>query len=317
MTLDILIPTYNRSRFLIKNLEHLRGIISNSLPDDIKIIICDNASTDNTQEAVADYVRKNSITNITYHRQSENVGFNRNLISSLSLSNAQYVLTLGDDDFIDERYLKKAIEAIKRDPSIAIVLPSFEAIDETGNSMGWGRDLGLTTLLFSPSVKTAKVNSVRAHQISGIILKREGLTDALKKGSITNLYPQIFLAAYCCLKGKCLHITEYPVLVTQTKNKAWRYDDVGLLTDIFENYKALHLNAINQFAFEHEMIKQQRWRAFKYFKRPTKQINVIFKIAFGKNTSSVGKILLPLYLAYLWMRVIAYAINNRLKGCRQ
>ena len=47
--LDILIPTYNRSEYLIPNLIEINGFISNIKSDKrIRIIISDNASTDDT-----------------------------------------------------------------------------------------------------------------------------------------------------------------------------------------------------------------------------------------------------------------------------
>ncbi len=110
MTLDILIPTYNRSKFLIKNLEQLSIIISRFPSENIGIIISDNASTDETGKAVEEFIQNNPSVKIRYHRQKENIGFTRNFISVLSLSKANYILTLGDDDYIDERYLKEAIE---------------------------------------------------------------------------------------------------------------------------------------------------------------------------------------------------------------
>lgn len=302
MTLDILIPTYNRAPYLLKNLGHLRNIISRLTNEKITIVINDNASTDDTQIVVRNFINSNPDISISYTRHSENRGFCNNVLDIITKGSGAYIMLLGDDDFPSYEYVKDSIESLKEDRDLTCILPSYEGIDEDGKRLGWGRDLGLSSTVYPSGIKSAKINSVRAHQISGIILKREGLKDAVEKARISNLYPQIFLTAFSCLKGKCKHIPEYPILVTQTSKKAWRYDDIGLLGDIFENFNALKLSFYDQFSLEKGIIKQQRWRAFRYYYNPAKQVSVISKITFNKNTSILGKLCLGPYLVYLWGR---------------
>ena len=313
MSLDILIPTFNRSSYLIKNLESLSAIITTLPKEEISIIINDNASHDDTQSEVKTFIETHPDINIAYYRHPENIGLCRNVLDIVSKGSGEYLMILGDDDFTSFEYIKTSIEALKEDGGITCILPAFEAIDEKGNKIGWGRDIGLSTRIYPAGIESTKINSVRAHQISGIILKREGLKEAVNKAGITNLYPQIFLTAYSCLNGKCKHIPEYPIMVTQTSNKAWRYDDIGLLGEIFENFKALHLSGCQQFSLEHEIIRMQRWRAFRYYKHPIKQINVIRKITFHKNSSKIGNILLGPYLTYLWSKMMLGKVLAKIK----
>lgn len=308
MKIDVLIPTYNRSVALIKNLEILKEIIAHVAGADVGIIISDNASTDDTVESVDRYIRSHPKLPIKIYHNDKNNGLTTNVISCVSYSTADYIMLLGDDDFINFNYLQNAINALNTDTGINCILPSFEAISEDGERLGFGRDLNMQKKLFSPGIQNIIDNSVRAHQISGIILKRKGLYDALLTRNITNLYPQIYMVAYSCLNGKCLHLPEWPVLVTQTNNKVWRYDDVGLLIDIFQNISRLGIADSEQYTVERTFLKVQSWRFLKYWKHPIKELYVIYKISSSKNTSRKGYFLHPFYMTYVWLKNIREAI---------
>lgn len=210
-------------------------------------------------------------------------------------------------------YLQNAINALNTDADIKCILPSYEAISEDGRKLGFGRDLNMHQKIYASGIKSIIDNSIRAHQISGIILKRKGLYDALLTRKITNLYPQIYMVAHSCLRGKCLHLPEWPVLVTQTNNKAWRYDDVGLLIDIFENISKLGIADSDQYDVERSFLKAQSWRFLKYWKHPIKELYVIYKISSSKNTSRKGYFLHPFYMTFVWLKNIKNAVFRKVR----
>lgn len=311
-SLDILIPTYNRASFLLSNLEKLRDIINQVSEVEIGIIVSDNASTDSTVDLVNSFISKNKTLKITLHTQPINEGYSKNLIKLVSYSQADYIMTLGDDDYVDIQYIHGAIQSIQRDSEITCILPSFQAISENGQLLGFGRDLGKRPKLYEPGIDSIKENCARAHQISGIILKRSGLDKALHIHKITNLYPQIYMAGWACIQGKCLHLPQWPILVTQTDKKDWRYDEVGLLNDIFQNYSSLPINAYHQYLAEKEILSTQKWRALRFWNSPIKQIKVIGKISFGKNTSIPGHLLHPFLLTFYWLHFSFSAVKNKI-----
>ncbi len=311
MTIDILIPTYNRIRPLIKNLEILNNIITDLQDFNFRIIISDNASTDGTDKVIKDFISEKK-SNISYSLNEKNLGFTVNVLNLVSKSTSDYIILLGDDDYLSAEYLRTALKTIEENPEITCVLPAFEAISETGERLGSGRDLDLPSRLYDKGIDNVIQNSHKAHQISGIILKREGLYEVLVERDITNLYPQIFMTAFSCLHGDCLQITEYPVLVTQTLKKAWSYNDVGLINDIFQNYSALDLDDKSQYRLEKKLLKNQRWRALRYWKNPIKQLNVIRKIANGKYTSQRGHFFLPFILIGYWIKTFFQALKNKI-----
>ncbi len=95
--LTIAIPTYNRSSKLIRLLEILLDEINlNNLPE-VKIIISDNCSTDDTETKVNNYLIKNS--NIKYFRQKSNLGFDNNILFLYNKCNSEYIWFFSDDDY--------------------------------------------------------------------------------------------------------------------------------------------------------------------------------------------------------------------------
>lgn len=95
--LTIGIPTFNRDEFLRETL----SCVIRELPEDslaqVEILICDNGSRDQTRSicegGIAHFPHL-----VRYIRHERNLGYDRNLDSIFSSSNAKYVLLLGDDD---------------------------------------------------------------------------------------------------------------------------------------------------------------------------------------------------------------------------
>ena len=89
--LSIVIPTYNRAKFLDYCLViHIPLIKSHN----IQIFISDNASTDNTKEVVLKHAAEYPL--ISYHRNEINVGPDENFERALKSPQTEYVWLLGD-----------------------------------------------------------------------------------------------------------------------------------------------------------------------------------------------------------------------------
>ncbi len=110
--LSICIPTFNRRDFLHYNLLSITDQfdLEPSLIDNIEIVISDNASSDGTKEMVAKFVEKYS--NVVYNYNETNIGFDRNLNTTIKLSSGKYCFSLGDDDAIFPGALKILLEKI-------------------------------------------------------------------------------------------------------------------------------------------------------------------------------------------------------------
>lgn len=122
--LSIGIPTYNRADFLDKCLDSIYCEVN----DDpiFEIVISDNASTDNTYEIVEKY--KKSHNNIVYYRQSENVGFSKNLKMVLDLATGQYINPHGDDDFFNGGMIYEIINLILKNKDCSVMYTSWKNV---------------------------------------------------------------------------------------------------------------------------------------------------------------------------------------------
>jgi len=309
--LSILIPTYNRSEQLIKNLLMLFGFIrKNNLNDDVMILISDNCSPDNTYNKVQYFISENTDIKIVLFKQEENIGLEKNTLFTLKKAETDYVMYLGDDDYIKEKYLIKVIKILKDGTGITCILPNDQGINpKTGEVIG-ERDKGIKSRIYEPSFKSCFENSWRGHQLSGIVLRRDNLYKEYNKRGVHNIYPFIFFVAYSSLKGRLLHLTDYPVEVSAVpqNQKDWDYKDDGLISEIFDNYKCLYnqkKDFLKRTLLELKLLKTQRWRYFMYLKYgKITFMHTVIKIIFSKNTSILTKIVFPILILTLLFRKI-------------
>lgn len=98
--LSICIPTYNRAEDLNNCLASIASQVTEnpSLNDQLEVVISDNASTDHTQQIVDDY--RATFSNLTYVRNDENMGFDKNTLRAVRAASGTYAWYLGDDDMI-------------------------------------------------------------------------------------------------------------------------------------------------------------------------------------------------------------------------
>ncbi len=105
LLLSIAIPTYNRNRFLQELLDSLLPQISPEMP--IELIISDNCSTDETEAAVRDLMKKGH--SINYLRNGVNIGPDANFLRCFEAASGSYVWILGDDDILLEGIISKLL----------------------------------------------------------------------------------------------------------------------------------------------------------------------------------------------------------------
>ena len=105
--LSLAVPTYNNAHFLDNWLEYHIPIVR---MHNIRIIISDNNSKDETAVIVQKHMR--DYTYIEYHRNEENIGYDRNCEMALKYANTEYVWLLGDTDLIPENGIEYVLDLI-------------------------------------------------------------------------------------------------------------------------------------------------------------------------------------------------------------
>ena len=124
--ITVVIPTYQRSSLLRRAiLSALKQSYAN-----IVVLVCDNASSDDTEAVVTHLSRADR--RIVYIKHHENIGSYRNFNSGLSGLNTRYFCLLSDDDMLSPDFLKDALAAFAKYPDAAAVAMATAAVDENG-----------------------------------------------------------------------------------------------------------------------------------------------------------------------------------------
>lgn len=107
--LSIVIPTYNRASYVCENVKSLLPQLEN-YGDKVELMICDNASEDDTEELLAPFLAKYSYIN--YIRHKKNLGAHANFYYGVEHANGEYVVLLGDDDMLSPYYCDTILQIL-------------------------------------------------------------------------------------------------------------------------------------------------------------------------------------------------------------
>ncbi len=131
--LTINIPTYNRSKYLKRCIEHLY-IQKDFFFDNVEINVLDNNSTDDTEKIVRSYY-KNGFE-INYIKNIVNIGPDRNISNAYLTAKSKYVLVLGDDDILLNGSIKYIINLLT-DKDYGIVYLNFYQFKGDSANVPW------------------------------------------------------------------------------------------------------------------------------------------------------------------------------------
>ncbi|WP_315786694.1 glycosyltransferase family 2 protein [Fischerella sp. JS2] len=162
---SVLVANYNYDRYISETLE---SVLSQSYQN-FEIIVCDDGSTDNSCDVIANYVRKDSRIKLI---SKQNGGVASALNAAYQKSQGQIICLLDADDVWMDRKLEKVVEAFKSDPQYGFVIHNVMQIDGQGNflrptpmfkhlSSGWVALHALENGGFPQDVPPASALSVR------------------------------------------------------------------------------------------------------------------------------------------------------------
>lgn len=119
--LTIAISTFNRARFVQENVRWLLHILP-KFSEDIRLVVVDNASTDDTLDRLAEFAGSPRLAIVS---NPVNVGMLGNLRVCSTLMGSRHVWVTGDDDFIIPSGLAEVVDAIREHPEIPFVFTNF------------------------------------------------------------------------------------------------------------------------------------------------------------------------------------------------
>ncbi len=127
--ISVIICTYNRATYIAQAIDS----ILNQTYKNIEVIIVDDASTDNTEEVLAQY-KNNSLIKI--FKNESNLGISKSRNKGVSFASGDYIAVLDSDDYwTDPKKLHKQITILESDPTIGVVGSAITCITTDGEKI--------------------------------------------------------------------------------------------------------------------------------------------------------------------------------------
>jgi len=114
--ISIGIPTYNRVTSLARSIASARA----QTHENVDIVICDNASTDETESLCRRIASEDP--RVRYVRHPRNIGPEENFAATLRLARGEFFMWVADDDWIDPDYVRACYDVLRGDPETSIVV---------------------------------------------------------------------------------------------------------------------------------------------------------------------------------------------------
>ena len=125
MKISIAMCTYNGAAFLPAQLQ---TIMAQSRPPD-EIVICDDASTDNTRTLLEDFAAKSSIP-VTLHFNEQNLGSIKNFERAITLCTGDVIALSDQDDVWRNDKLERFETVLNSSPTAGLVFSDADVVDE-------------------------------------------------------------------------------------------------------------------------------------------------------------------------------------------
>ena len=112
-TVSIGIPTYNRAGSLPRA---IGSALAQDYPD-LRVLVCDNASTDGTEDLCRPWAERDR--RLAYQRHPENVGAAGNFRAAFERSGGELFAWLSDDDWMEPDHIRTCVDILAAHPGAA------------------------------------------------------------------------------------------------------------------------------------------------------------------------------------------------------
>tara|TARA_B100000989_G_scaffold143755_1_gene107126 strand:+ start:15852 stop:16898 length:1047 start_codon:yes stop_codon:yes gene_type:complete len=228
--LTISIPTYNRPAYLRKCLDKIAAALKNIKQSDrdlVSILVSDN-SEDCFSREVVDCGEFDDLC-INYIKNEKNIGSDLNLANCYSIPVSEYVMLVGDDDFLEEDFFVKVLPLLKTKSFDLVFFKTFgltyDSSEKRPKSSG-------ATVYFNSAKEVLFDRNIHIGFISSTIYKRELCSQSeIHAGVGTNLVQVNFAFEILKRNGKCVYLADN--LLASTRNNTGGYDPVDIFLGKF------------------------------------------------------------------------------------
>lgn len=125
MTLEIFVPFWGDPELLYETVDSVRAQRNH----DWRLIVIDDCYPD---ESVPAYFEAIDDERITYIRNAHNLGITENYREAIRRATTSHITILGCDDLLHPNYVDVVTRVIERIPTVDVIQPGVQVIDETG-----------------------------------------------------------------------------------------------------------------------------------------------------------------------------------------
>ena len=223
--LSICIPTFNRAEYIESTLQKI--LEQNCLG--LQVVVADNASSDNTESIVEQYIEKGLA--IKYFRWPENMGADNNYRKVAELAEGEYLWFLGSDDWICAGAINTVIDKCESLHS-DIYLCSEYLCDLEMRSYSahylLGKGTPDTTFTFPSRDQFLKYFNLAQSQsalfgyLSSIIVKKDRWSSVVYDHKYDGtLYSHMYILYTILLQGATLHYISSPLVMWRSGNDSF------------------------------------------------------------------------------------------------
>ena len=198
--LTILVPTFRRPVPLARCLASIEA--ADLPPSEIEIIVCDNASPDETPEVLAAHRSRHEVR---YQRRNENIGALRNIRQGAGDARGTWVLFLTDDDRLDGEGARALLPVLHRRNELGYIVSAFQDVDSDERIVGTWAPSAHDQELF-PGPETAATWGGSGWVISRLVFRRDLLDLAFWDRHLGNAYPSILFATRVLMRVPGLYL---------------------------------------------------------------------------------------------------------------
>ncbi len=316
--LSICIPSYNRARFL----PDLLKSITLQYNDRVEIVICDNGSTDETEEVSLSWQENHP--RIVYERFEKNVGPDRCFLKSVEKASGTYCWLIGDDDVLEPGGLQKVLEVLEKNSELEGITVNRAAYDFSLQRRWMEPD----SLKRNEDKKFHESNKCLSELftlfgfLSAQIVKRSSWMDVVEKETDLPLYYNAYVLVYIIgrmiQKKPAWYFIHTPCIGWRSGNDSFAQElgayrrfilDLSgylqITQALFKEDSLLYRNIMNKICSLHLVahVRSMKWNGL--LKKTIRKEALFLSFSKLKHLKSFWFPFLPIFLSPTWLLKIA------------
>ena len=279
--ISVIIPVYNRGHFIA---QALSSVLDEDYPD-LEIVLIDDGSTDNTDNVIKSWIEQHKDRIKIVYKSRENKGVVITLNELVNISNGEYIVFFGSDDYLKNNGIRKRYEYLKSHPDKLMVLADCNLIDQNDN-----------IIHESSLISQGKVNKKQLCSDDG--MKKFMILNGFTPGATLMADKKIYdiIGKY----DEALHAEDWVYYIRVVSKNL-----LGYLDEIVSAYR-LHDNNMS-FSKRLILVTQEHYmltlQSFKSFEKPEHKYYLFLKLIY-----------LSIFIPYLILKLELLKMNEKYKN---